>query len=307
MQILVIGDNCVDITIKGNFQFERDKNIVPEDIKITPAGTGVNFSCALSNLGCEVFYFTPLGNDIFSHIIERHLDSFKVRKDFIDRVNKKTALIVAIVNEEGERTTFAGIKDVAYEEIDTKKLKEIDFSNFLAVYISGGILTGKTSQKRLREVVDFISKKRLRLFFDTQIRIGEEIEGFIDAVYYIMKRSNVIFSNLREFSLIEDEFKYKLIDEGKVFVIKMGENGAMVITGKEKIVSSGIPVRSVDTTGAGDIFNASFVYKYLESGSLKEAVGFANSSGALSTTKLGVYIPSKEEIYDFMKRKEEGC
>ena len=307
MQILVIGDNCVDITIKGNFQFERDKNIVPEDIKITPAGTGVNFSCALSNFGYEVFYFTPLGNDAFSSIIEKHLDTFKVRKDFINRVNKKTALIVAIVNEQGERTTFAGIKDVAYEEVNVKKLEKIDFSNFSAVYISGGILTSETSQKRLKEAADFISKKGLRLFFDTQIRIGEEIEGFIDAVYYIMDRSNVIFSNLREFSLIKEEFKYKLIDEGKFFVIKKGENGAMVITGKDKIVSSGIPVRAVDTTGAGDVFNASFVYKYLESGNSKEAVEFANLSGALSTTRLGVYIPSKEEIYDFMRRKEEGC
>ena len=307
MQILAIGDNCVDITIKGNFQFERDKNIVPEDIKITPAGTGVNFSCALSNFGYEVFYFTPLGNDAFSSIIEKHLDTFKVRKDFIDRVNKKTALIMATVNEQGERTTFADIKDVAYEEINVKKLKEINFSNFSAVYISGGILTSETSQKRLKEAVDFISKKGLRLFFDTQIRIGEEIEGFIDAVYYIMDRSNVIFSNLREFSLIKEKFKYKLIDEGRFFVIKKGENGAMVITGKDKIVSSGIPVRVVDTTGAGDVFNASFVYKYLESGNLKEAVEFANLSGALSTTRLGVYIPSKEEIYDFVSRKEEGC
>jgi len=307
MQILVIGDNCVDITIKGNFQFERDKNIVPEDIKVTPAGTGVNFSCALSNLGYEVFYFTSLGNDTFSSIIEKHLDFFKVRKDFIDRVNKKTALIVAIVNEQGERTTFAGIKDVSYEEINVGKLKEINFSSLSAVYISGGILTSKASQKRLREVVDFISKKEIRVFFDTQIRIGEEIDGFIDSVYYLMERSNVIFSNLREFSLIKEEFKYKLIDEGKFFVIKMGEKGAMLITQEEKIVFSGIPVKSVDTTGAGDVFNASFVYKYLESGNLKDSLEFANLSGALSTTKLGVYIPSKGEIYEFMKRKEEEC
>ena len=30
MRVLVIGDNCVDITIKGNFKFEEDKNIIPE-------------------------------------------------------------------------------------------------------------------------------------------------------------------------------------------------------------------------------------------------------------------------------------
>ncbi|RLD12600.1 MAG: hypothetical protein DRI22_05280 [Caldiserica bacterium] len=107
--------------------------------------------------------------------------------------------------------------------------------------------------------------------------------------------------------MIKEDFKYKLIDEGKFFVIKMGEKGAMLITQEEKIVFSGIPVKSVDTTGAGDVFNASFVYKYLESGNLKDSLEFANLSGALSTTKLGVYIPSKGEIYEFMKRKEEEC
>lgn len=307
MQVLVIGDNCVDITIKGVFRFEKDKNIIPESIKITPAGTGVNFSCALSHFGCDVFYFASLGDDVFSSLIEEHLNRFKVKRDFISKVNKKTALIIVIVNEEGERTTFAGIKDVSYEELDVEKLKNMDFSNFSGIYISGGILTSKYSQKRLKEISDFLYGLEIPVFFDTQIRIGEEIEGFIESVYYIMKRSRIIFSNLNELSHIKKEFREELIKKGKLFVIKMGKNGATLLRKDMSFSCSGLKMNVVDTTGAGDVFNAAFVYKYLSSDNLKESIEFANISGALSTTKLGVYIPGKEEINEFIKRKEEKC
>lgn len=74
-------------------------------------------------------------------------------------------------------------------------------------------------------------------------------------------------------------------------------------------------VKTIDTTGAGDIFGGSAVYQVFASGiapeqlspeRLAEIVRFANAAASLSTTKHGGIpsIPSKEEVEAFLSRGE---
>ena len=64
----------------------------------------------------------------------------------------------------------------------------------------------------------------------------------------------------------------------------------------------GFNVRAVDTTGAGDAFNAALVYGHLAGWPLEKAARFANIVGAVKVTKMGagVNVPTKAEIDRFL-------
>ncbi|MDE0464658.1 MAG: PfkB family carbohydrate kinase [Caldilineaceae bacterium] len=68
----------------------------------------------------------------------------------------------------------------------------------------------------------------------------------------------------------------------------MGEKGALILTEDGQNMVAGVPVEVVDTTGAGDAFNAGLAVALAEGKGLAEAVAFANRCGALACQALGV-------------------
>ncbi|MEM7348811.1 MAG: PfkB family carbohydrate kinase, partial [Chloroflexota bacterium] len=74
----------------------------------------------------------------------------------------------------------------------------------------------------------------------------------------------------------------------KTIVATMGEKGALILEGGTATEVPGATVEVVDTTGAGDAFNAGLAVALAEGKSLLEAVQFANCAGAFACTALGV-------------------
>ena len=293
--VLVIGDNCFDIIVKGRPFFEQDRNFIPESFHTTPAGTGINFAVALARLGGLVEYATPISEDSFGREIKQFL-----KKENVPFANftseKKTAIIIAFISDTGERTTFALIKGSAYTDIRFNLFKEYfsGISNeFSGVYISGGILTEHYGQEEVLKIAEFTKKTNKKIFFDPQVRIGKEIPRFIETSNKIANVSDIIFGN-------RDELKYLNLLENVLVVEKQGKNGAVIMKNGNKLYQvPGIKVDALDTTGAGDVFNAAFLYAYLKNATLLRALGFANLTAAFSVTKLGTYFPTIPEIRKF--------
>ena len=65
--------------------------------------------------------------------------------------------------------------------------------------------------------------------------------------------------------------------------VKLGARGAMAQRGSQIVHAASLPVKVVDTTGAGDSFDAGFVYAYLAGQDLAQALRFACVCGSLST------------------------
>lgn len=291
--VIVFGDNCVDINIKikkENFDFIFDSNYHMKRLKIKVGGTGINFSVSLNKFGTNAHYFGSLSKDSFGKKIYLFLKKQKVNTDLINFSNKKTAIIVIILNEKGERISFANLKNASYLDIDFKNIKKIDLDKIDAVYISGGILTEKNFNERFIEFLDsFLLNKKI--FFDINFRIGKGIKYFKKYALKFIEKSFLIFTNEEEFKIIGKKNLYNFLKGGKILVVKMGEKGAKIIKENKEIFMNGYKVKSVDTVGAGDIFNAIFVHKYLETNDLETSLDFANYFAAISTTKFGFYTP----------------
>jgi len=70
-------------------------------------------------------------------------------------------------------------------------------------------------------------------------------------------------------------------------IVKRGAAGVLVATRKRTVAAPGFAIEPVDTTGAGDSFNAGFVFRFLQGASLDDCVAWGNACGALSTLALG--------------------
>ena len=80
--------------------------------------------------------------------------------------------------------------------------------------------------------------------------------------------------------------------------LKLGERGAALIVDGSKVFVDPLKVQVVDTTGAGDSFDAGFIYGSLRGQSPERCLSIANMCGALSTRALGgiTAFPSESEI-----------
>ena len=82
-------------------------------------------------------------------------------------------------------------------------------------------------------------------------------------------------------------------------VVTLGGDGALLINGDEAWKYNAIPVKAVDTTGAGDTFNAALGRAILRGDELKKAVEYAMNAAALSVTRRHVMdgLPTEDELY----------
>lgn len=84
----------------------------------------------------------------------------------------------------------------------------------------------------------------------------------------------------------------------RMLCVTLGENGAMALDNDGIHYAPAFQVEAVDTTGAGDVFRAGFIYAMLRRWPTAEILRFANAAAAVSCTRLGALggIPSLEEV-----------
>ena len=95
----------------------------------------------------------------------------------------------------------------------------------------------------------------------------------------------------------------KLLEYGpQIVTLKCGEQGSIIYTQNDKLIVPSFQIVEVDPTGAGDCFDAGFVYGLLEGWELEKTARFANAVGALATTKKGPMegAPTLEQALEFM-------
>jgi sugar/nucleoside kinase (ribokinase family) len=109
-----------------------------------------------------------------------------------------------------------------------------------------------------------------------------------DELFRITRRSNL------------DDALTELSSTVPVIAVKCGSEGAVVQSGKHRIRVPGVPVRPVDTIGAGDSFNAGFLAAWLSGCTLEESARAGNITGALSTLQ-----PGGTEAFRDNKRRDD--
>ena len=101
-----------------------------------------------------------------------------------------------------------------------------------------------------------------------------------------------------------DQALARLTELTPLVIVKRGAEGAMARQDGEVVQVPAIPVEVVDTTGAGDCFNAGFIYGYLRGAPLETCLRAGNICGGLSTTAVGgrAAAPTAARVEEYLRR-----
>ncbi len=285
--LLVVGEINVDLIL-------QDESIAPvfgqeilvKDALLTPGSSSVIMACGAARLGLNTAFFGLTGDDEFGAFMRREMAGLGVD---VSRVVAdpalRTGLTVSLsTSKDRAMITFMG-------SIDALRAEQVP-DDLLAA--ARHLHTGSFFlQQRLRPGLPDLFRRAhalgltvsLDLGWDPEGRWGSELDRVIDLVDVLLPNETEAL-HLTGAPDVETALE-RLAARVPVVAVKLGPQGATGARGAERACVPAIPATVVDTTGAGDSFNAGFVYGYLKGWSLERALWLGCACGSLSTRAMG--------------------
>ncbi len=286
--VIVVGELNVDLILNELERFpEIGKEVLAQQMTLTLGSSSAIFASNISSLGTRVAFIGKIGKDKFGEVVLESLQKNQVDISMIKRDDKlgTGATIVLNVEEDRANTTYPGAMDFLtindISEEDLSKAKHLHFSSY---FLQPGM------QKDLGKLFRTAQDLGLTTSFDMQWDPGEKWDLDIED---ILPYVNVFLPNDKELIYLSGKndlneainYIKKYTD---ILAIKRGNQGSTVCS-KDEIMNlpAFLNTDVVDAIGAGDSFNAGFIYKFIMGNSIQECQEFGNLTGAMSTTAAG--------------------
>lgn len=285
MNIVVVGSLSTDFLVQSDRLPEKGETILGVDFKTAFGGKGANQAVAAARLGSRVTFIGAVGNDIFGDDLKGNLQNNNVLCEHmatIQGVNSGTAHITIYDNDNSIIVVPGTNSHVTPALIESRKNVILD-----AEYV---VIQNEIPIETTKYIIDFCYEHQIKLIYNPApfVEIG---------VDYLEKCFIVTPNEIECTQLFGENLETVLLRYPNKLVVTLGEEGAVYYDGSDIIHMPAVPVKPVDTTGAGDTFNGAMT-SFLEKGySLKEAVESSNIAAGLAIQKIGAQtgIPTIEE------------
>lgn len=279
-------------------------------------GAELNFAIGCARLGLQSGFISRIGNDDFG----RHIFNF-IRGEGIDTSQIKmidgypTSINFKEVLEDGSGRTFY-YRDQSPTEFLTKdSIDESYIRNTKILHITGVFAAiDEKNMAIIEHVVQLAKKQGVKVSLDPNIRLKLwSIDKARQNLLKLLPDVDFVFSGEEEAKWL---FGVRTVKEHintfkkygpEHVIIKRGEKGSMGFANGELVeVAAKTPKKVVDTVGAGDGFNAGYIYSYLHGKSLHESLTFANTIGSMVVTVAGDNegLPYLEDVLTQMGLKD---
>jgi len=288
IDVLVVGELNVDLILDKIEKFpEVGKEVIAKNMTLTLGSSSAIFASNISSLGAKTAFLGKIGNDKFGEIVLESLQKSKVDTSLIkiDQQLGTGATIVLNVGEDRANTTYPGAMDfLTVDDIDDSDLEKARHLHFSSYFLQPGMWG------RLGDLFKRAKQLGLTTSFDMQWDPNEtwdlDIEGVLPYVdVFLPNEKELMFLTKKDnlFAAIDWIKKYT-----SILVVKRGNEGSMVhcqdqLTDLPPFLNTQV----VDAIGAGDSFNAGFIYKFINGCSIADCQKFGNLTGAVSTTEAG--------------------
>ncbi|MBI2272737.1 MAG: carbohydrate kinase [Bacteroidetes bacterium] len=302
MKILCIGEALIDMICTDTGKSLSEGN----NFLKKPGGAPTNVAAAIAALGGKVELAAKVGNDPFGKQLVQVMQEFGVSTRWMlaDDSHFTTFAFVSLM-EDGERDfVFNRGADgqLSREEVDAIELEDVSIIHFGS---ATGFLPGPL-QAAYQSLLQKALQKNIFISFDPNYRhllFPNDTQTFIDQSWNFLKACHFFKLSDEEAKLItgaitvNDAAALLLEKTTAVFTITLGKEGTLFgFQGKTTIIPS-IPVKPVDTTGAGDAFVGAVLYQLcdktlnaIQSLSLAEwnrIIANGNKAGARTCEYLG--------------------
>lgn len=299
--LLVAGEINPDLILSGNVipEFGQVEKLV-DTAALTIGSSSAIFACGAARLGLNVAFIGLCGDDVFGKFMLNEMSKRGVDvSHVIVRKDGQTGLSV-ILNNGIDRAilTHSGlIADLQASAIADSLLAQARHLHVASYFL----------QTKLQPDLPALFKRAqslgLTTSLDTNYDPSEKWIGFDE----LLAVTNAFLPNEAEAKSLTsaenaEEAATKLQSKVEALAIKLGKDGALGISKSQRVQVESIPVKVVDTVGAGDSFDAGFMYGYLNDWELEKSLRLACVCGALSTQQAGGTNgqPTLEEASKFL-------
>jgi sugar/nucleoside kinase (ribokinase family) len=284
--ILVAGEINPDLILTGdvNPAFGQVEKLV-DVASLTIGSSSAIFACGAARLGLKVAFLGVCGDDLFGRFMLEQMHARGVDvSHVIVRAGGQTGLSV-ILNRGADRAilTHPGlIAALRASDIPDSLLRMARHLHVASYFLQTNLQPDLPTLFRRARALGLTTS------LDTNYDPSELWSGFeqllsVTTIFLPNEKEALSLSQQSNINLAAEELGARV----DTLAIKLGAEGALGVCQGEKIRVASIPVQVVDTVGAGDSFDAGFLYGYLQRWTLENSLRLACVCGGLSTQRAG--------------------
>ncbi|XEC93988.1 carbohydrate kinase family protein [Paenibacillus tarimensis] len=284
---VVIGDVNIDLIVVGYGEPPLPGQEVFVENMLTYIGGGAAlFGLALAKLGLKLSFHGILGKDYYGQYLLNELERHGIDTgSMVFSETNRTGITIALRPEKDRSfITYAGSNaELSLRRIDMKGVAEGGRHVHLTSY------KGSANHAEFAGAVEELKEYGATVSMDTGWdNTGEWYRGLLE----LAGKIDILFMNETEAmhytgcATVEEAAGLISKYAGHV-VVKLGSKGAVSVVNGKHAYHPGFKVNPLDTTGAGDSFNAGYIYGYLTGKETEECLVYGNACGALSVGAYG--------------------
>ncbi len=313
VDVLGIGDAMVDLFTHASQLPPRGGNIWSTAVNLSPGGTTANVAANTALLGISSGFVGCVGEDPYGQYTISEFQKAGVdTSGIVVRKGAFTGIVLAIIDDEGERTFIACAKGASHALLDAGDVQALDYASIPVVHSSGVCLVEEPARSALLGALEQAHAAGCEVYYDPNLRLEGDIfpEELRAAQWKAIEHSDVVLIGDEEMHLLfENMACWQGVDRlrkagPKIVVVKQGEKGASVFSdeGEDHCAAFKVPVTS--TAGAGDSFDAGFIAARRRGASLHDALVYACAVAALKVTRQGARaVPGHTEVLAFLAER----
>ncbi|MBI3175400.1 MAG: carbohydrate kinase family protein [Chloroflexi bacterium] len=299
--ILVAGEINPDLILTGDVApaFGQVEKLI-DAATLTIGSSSVIFACGAARLGLKVAFIGKCGDDVFGRFMLDEMQKQHVDMSNVLVIEGGSTGLSVILNRGVDRAILTHLGLVA--DLQAADITDDLLSQARHLHVASYFLQTKL-QADLPRLFERAHSLGLTTSLDTNYDPNEKWSGFDK----LLAATDVFLPNETEAKSLTgaedvDEAAVRLGPKVEALAIKLGKAGALGISKSQKVQVESIPVKVMDTVGAGDSFDAGFLYGYLNGWELQKSLRLGAVCGALSTRRSGgtAAQPTLEEALTFL-------
>lgn len=311
LDVVAVGDCVVDLIVKISSLPIKNEDVITAESFARQGGGMCNFLIMAARLGLKAGAIDRLGTDDHGKFISDIFEKEGIDTSHLIYVDgENTTSVLVIVDNKGQHA-FIGVLGSGMK-LSKSDINEEYIKNSRTLYTCGYTLFSQSSLEATLKALSIANKYNILTFFDP----GPAVYSINRDILHKIIEEHVDFLLLNSDELkaltttenIGDACRKIIAGRCENVIVKMGVEGCIIFTHGKLDDIPGFKVKVVDTTGAGDTFNAAFIYSILKGLSIRKSAIVANATGAAKVRRLGAgtNVPYKEDVQRILDENNMG-
>lgn len=305
--ILAVGDLVWDVLVKPDAPLLPGGDTTGR-IALAPGGSAANVAAWVARCGMPAGFIGKVGADVFGSIIVEDLEREGVTMHTVRTAERDTGVILALIDRMGQRSmvTNQGADFVLLpEDLPEQALREAG-----QVHITAWSLFTDPPRRAAIRAAQIAHEAGVSVSFDPasyqMIRemghdaFHEASAGLPVDMVFPNRDEGIALTATREPEAIAHAMARRY--PGATVVLKLDRDGCFVLSDTHAQHYPTDDVAVVDTTGAGDAFNAAFIARYRRDGDLAAAAQFANAIGGWVVSRYGARPAADHDLQAILEQ-----